>query len=149
MSCNEIIPGIWQGSAPEPGPLVGRRFAVLVLCAEEYQPEAGRFPGCKRVLRAELDDAEPTPRELAEALRAAQHVVKYYRRGWPTLVTCAQGLNRSGLVSGLAMRRLGVPGPATVQLIRRARGEFALSNSAFRRIVEGTHLGRLAEQPWA
>ena len=135
-SANMVIPNLWQGSRPP----VDRRTVVgadvLVLCAVEYQPASGQFPRC-RVLRARMKDALPTPREVAEAVMAAREVATAVQHGKCVLVTCMAGLNRSGLVTGLALRHLGWSGKDAVRAIQRARGDFALSNQHFRSIVEG------------
>lgn len=130
-----VIPGLWQGSAPP----IHRNPAVtadlLVLCAQEYQPSSRFFPRSK-VIRARMDDAMPTPREMSEAMTAANEVVRAVLKGKVVLVTCAMGWNRSGLVTGLAMRKLGYSGKDAVRLIKQARGDSALSNRYFRKIVE-------------
>jgi hypothetical protein len=136
VTASEIIPGLWQGSKPPAGPEVGRVADLLVLCAMEYQPGPRSYPGLARIVRARLDDAEPTPRELAEAEAAARQVAMSLASHLVCLVTCQAGLNRSGLVSGLALRYLGFSGREAVRLVRRARGEKALSNPWFRKIVE-------------
>ena len=114
---------------------------MLVLCAEEYQPPSSDFPGV-HVIRARLDDAVPSKREIAEALVAADYVRRNMEIGRVCLVTCAMGLNRSGLVSGLAMRMAGYDGPTAVRAVKSARGEYALSNEHFRKLVERWRPGR-------
>jgi protein-tyrosine phosphatase len=47
------------------------------------------------------------------------------------------GLNRSGLVSALALRMQGASGPQAIAAVRRARGENALNNGQFRRLIVG------------
>ncbi len=49
-------------------------------------------------------------------------------------VMCTHGMNRSGLITGLLLRRLGLPPAETVELIRRARPG-ALSNGSFLRFI--------------
>ena len=51
------------------------------------------------------------------------------------LVMCHHGMNRSGLMTGLVLRELGVSGPEAVARIVTARPG-SLSNRAFRAIVE-------------
>jgi len=136
VTASEIIPGLWQGSRPPAGPEIGRVVDLLALCAMEHQPDSRSYPGLAHIVRARLDDAEPTQRELAEATDAARLVATSLASGMVCLVTCQAGLNRSGLVSGLALRYLGFSGREAVRLVRRARGENALSNPWFRKIVE-------------
>jgi protein-tyrosine phosphatase len=110
---------------------------VLVLCAEELQ----RHPH-PIVLRAPLDDARPSNDEKRIALRAAFRVNSLRRQGKRVLVTCAQGINRSGLVVALALVLDGVSAADAVRIVRRRRqhpaGAQALSNQHFLRVITET-----------
>lgn len=120
-----------QGSAP---PLTARLpFDVVVLAAEEYQPE---LPGYA-VLRVPLDDGPPPDAVThARILAAARAVAAHVRAGRRVLVTCWMGRNRSGVVAGLALRELGLPGWRAAERVRRAR-DGALTNQHFYRMVVG------------
>ena len=134
MGYNEIVPRLFQGSAVSAAETY-EHFDAIVLCAEEYQPRLPYFRG--QVIRAPFgDSAHPTDKEINVARQAANTVVSAYGRGARVLVTCQAGLNRSGLVVGLAMRQLypAASGPAVVAWIQRRRQE-ALCNPVFARIV--------------
>ncbi len=135
MSASRITPKLWQGSKPPQGPgLAAQGVRLVVLCAREHQPHSQRFPGVV-VLHAPLDDdphRDPSAQELQIAHEASSVVASALQQGHRCLVTCAMGLNRSGLVSGLALVRLGASAPTAIALIRRARGNDALSNPRFR-----------------
>jgi protein-tyrosine phosphatase len=114
-------------------------FNLLVLCAYEYQPHASDFPGVSvlRVPLEDVSDAIPDQVLLAHVQPAASVIAGMVKDGLQALVTCYMGLNRSGLVTGLALRQVtGWPGKDCVARIREARGPFALGNSQFRRLVE-------------
>jgi len=138
MSASHVIPKLWQGSKPPEGPgLAAQGFRLLVLCAREIQPHSQRFPGLI-VLHAPLDDdpsRDLSAQEIQIAHGAADAVARAVSQGHRTLVTCAMGLNRSGLVVALAMTRgmgaLGVSPQTAVALVRRARGNDALGNRRF------------------
>jgi protein-tyrosine phosphatase len=99
-------------------------FEALVLSAEEYQPPRHAFPGV-RVMHAPLDD------HYDHIIRAANFVVHNVSRGRRTLVTCQAGLNRSGIITALAVCLLtGASGRQAVDLVQRRRPD-ALSNSNF------------------
>jgi protein-tyrosine phosphatase len=107
-------------------------FKALVLSAEEYQPPRHAFPGV-RVMHAPLDDHyDPiTVEEWDHIIRAANFVVHNVSRGRRTLVTCQAGLNRSGIITALAVCLLtGASGRQAVDLVQRRRPD-ALSNSNF------------------
>lgn len=137
IEASQILEGLFQGSAPPQGLELRRAgFDAVVLCAEEVQPPDAAFPGVE-VLRAPLDDGSLPTAELAIAVAAAEDVAKRVRAGRKVLVTCAQGRNRSGLVTALAIMRLrGMTGDQAVRIVRmRRKSPFgpALSNEAFAR----------------
>lgn len=134
-AASRILDGLWVGAAPPPGDY-SDRFDVIVLTADEYQPDAGMFPGV-RVRHFPFDDSgQPTDRDLATAWDAAETVARYLRRGMRVLVTCRMGRNRSALVAALALYLVTeAPGEDILALVRDRRtdavGVRALSNRAF------------------
>jgi protein-tyrosine phosphatase len=50
-------------------------------------------------------------------------------------VNCAAGLNRSGLLVGRALIEFGHPPLEAIDLVRSARGPWALSNVGFTRFL--------------
>jgi protein-tyrosine phosphatase len=121
-----------QGSAPP----VGARlpFDVVVLAAREYQPA---LPGYE-VLRVPLEDRfppnpPPDARTRSLVAEAASRIARRVRSGRRVLVTCHAGRNRSGLLAGLALVELGVPGLQAATLIRLLRD--GLQNPHFLRMV--------------
>jgi protein-tyrosine phosphatase len=120
-----------QGRAPPPN--VRLPFDTIVLAAMEYQPE---LPGYE-VLRATLDDSGPPPTPIERTLirHAAHEVARQLRAGKRVLVTCWQGRNRSGVISGLALVELGVPREEAIRRISEFRS--GLTNLHFRAMVGG------------
>ena len=121
-----------QGSAPAPG--VRMPFDTVVLAAAEYQPE---LPGFE-VLRIPLYDRfppDPPPDAMTRAAvqETARRIARRVRAGRRVLVTCRAGINRSGLVAGLALCELGVPGLQAATVIRMLRN--GLHNPYFLRMV--------------
>jgi protein-tyrosine phosphatase len=132
LDIDRVGPKLHQGGAVEPA-CDYEPFSMIVLCAQELQPELPRFRG--RVVRAAFGDTIwPSVPELARAALAADLVHRELVAGGRVLVTCAAGLNRSGLVVGLVLTRT-MPPEHAIALIRRARGEAALCNPTFHRIV--------------
>jgi hypothetical protein len=120
-----------QGSQPPPyHERPGKApFDVIVLCAAEWQPH---LPQYSRVVHAPFRDHKPTDEDIRTAKVAAREVVRHItRRDRSVLVTCAMGWNRSGLVTGLALREFGFSPADIIQRIRKARGPNALSNRWF------------------
>lgn len=122
VHATRIAPKLYQGSKPP----IGERLReigvdVLILCAMEYQPPESDFPGV-RVEHAPLDDGELDERQWKIAQKAATKAALAVRSGKRTLVTCAMGANRSGLVTALTLRQLtGRSGSRIIRHIRDRR----------------------------
>lgn len=96
-------------------------------------------PATARAIALRAAEAGVTPDEWAtKVLAEVSGLNDKLRR-----VTCNMGLNRSGLLSALTLRRLGVEPERAVALVRRAREiaarraglPHALFNEAFLRLV--------------
>ena len=134
VDASQITPLIWQGGYPARM----RGFGALVLCARELQER----PPCAadvRLIRAPMDDTDDPASQPAicrTAIEAARRVLDEISEGRTVLVTCAQGRNRSGLATALAILQLyGVSGAEALEIVRRARPR-ALTNPAFADFLE-------------
>lgn len=139
VEADEIAPNLWQGSYPGTGRAVqASGFAMLVLCAMEIQDPAELFPGVEVIHAPNYDDGDHhLTRELLNvAIKAAHRVELAVKRGRKVLVTCRAGMNRSGLVSALALHFIyGWDGQTCIRRVRRMRKTNGpikpLSNSDF------------------
>jgi len=139
INADEVFPGLWQGAIPPEGEELRRAgFQMLVLCAVEHQPSDRKFPGLS-VLKVPLtDEADLVSDQVMRRVvtPAARFVACAIQNGQKVLVTCHAGINRSGLVTGLALQMLTKwSGKACVERIRARRHEMALCNTQFHRIV--------------
>jgi len=138
MSASRIASKLYQGSLP---PFVGElhraRIHTLVLCAAELQPSESVLPGIEVLRCGFVDNFEPVCfSTLGMIDETATRVAARVRAKKRTLVTCAAGLNRSGLVTALALTKLyGVSGRDAVAWVQRAR-HGALFNPVFVAILE-------------
>lgn len=114
IDAHRIAPKLWMGSRPSPAAC--KMFDVIVLAAEEHQPELN----CKTI-RAPMDDGRPTQQEVILALKAAKQVNHERSKGRRVLVSCYMGVNRSGLVTALAMMLNGSSAKSAITRIRQAR----------------------------
>jgi hypothetical protein len=137
VDADAVAPGLFVGSRPAPGHY--RWIHAIVLCAKEYQPSIGAFPGVI-VVRVLLDDDPSRPMrrdEVATAISGARSVARFLAAGQRVLVTCHQGWNRSGLVAALAMHQaFGLDADEVIERVRDARGPYALSNPNFENLIE-------------
>jgi len=134
MSFAYVIPKfLAQGSVPLDYDLRDR-FDSVVLCAEEFQDVP--LPGVE-VIHAPFDDGgrAPTPAEAQIAWKAAKRVAKRVNANKRVLVTCAMGLNRSGLVVGFVLIMLGFSADQAIDIIRMARPK-ALFNEHFVKLLK-------------
>lgn len=139
-----IIPGLAQGSYPQPlQAAYDEGFHCVVFCAMELQPTRFRPPHGKSAILIPMDDNEYVPVTLDDAQRLnriAADCANHIRRGHAVLTTCAQGRNRSGLISALTLWKLRhVRSPAdAIKLVkakRRAPSGEALTNLMFERYI--------------
>ena len=136
LNASKILPGLYQGGAPDSAnQVLGAGFELLVLCACEVQPPKHAL-GRLRYLRCPLDDTnELSPKELSRVWETAHQVVRSLHKRRAVLVTCAQGYNRSGLVTGVAVHLLtGWDGARVVEHIQRRRRD-ALFNPLFAQTI--------------
>lgn len=126
---DEVYPQLWVGSRPQPGIAYREQFDLVVLCAEEYQPNHQHLPGAPMLYHCPLVDfpvGEGTPRArsktLQDAARCAGYVARRLRLGDQVLVTCMEGRNRAPFVAALAIHLLtGQPGWYCMERVRARR----------------------------
>jgi protein-tyrosine phosphatase len=134
---NLIHGTLYQGAVPPLGGFLHERLGmqVLVLAAEENQPPEEAFEGLREVLHAPNVDGELTPERVAVAETAAIRVAHHLRRGRNVLVSCHMGLNRSGLISALALvKATGMSGRDAMKIVQSQR-RMALVNPWFVRYL--------------
>ncbi|MEX2080913.1 MAG: hypothetical protein WEC33_04795 [Dehalococcoidia bacterium] len=133
-------PGVWMGGAHTPR---GTPIAIEAMDAAWVVDLAGDLPTAYRQRASRwvsrvFADLDAVPRDL-EGLRAVVSglVAEVAAGAGPEqlYVFCQHGMNRSGLVSGLVLRELGLSGAEALARIVEARPG-ALSNLVFRQLVE-------------
>jgi hypothetical protein len=143
IDASEIAPGLWMGSAPPHGRTLFRAgFHVLTLTAIEHQPSAEYFPNVIVARVGLIDDGSPlTTSQWEQALSLSGHLAREARHGRCVLVTCAQGRNRSGLVTALTLARMtGCDGRAATRAVQERRKSPygpALTNSEYVKALRG------------
>lgn len=137
---NKIHENLFQGAMPPKGELTAQKgFDVLVLCADENQDHE-KYLGVQVICAPGDDDIRPNrlARDLLVWKPAAAQVAAAIREGKKVLVTCMAGLNRSGVVTALALQELtGWSGARVVKHIK-SRRPYALCNDTFAAYIEET-----------
>lgn len=144
LEADEIIPNLWQGSFPRLLSASEAGFDLVVMCAREtvghYDRTEYRVHNMD-VIEAPFDDTHAiTPEELSTARWAAGKVTSAVLAGKKVLVTCQAGLNRSGLVNGIALRDIKKISGVEAVMVIQGRRQMALFNDTFARHVR--NLGR-------
>lgn len=126
---------LWQGGNLDVRKY-SKMFDVVALMAEEYQPDL-----VGPVIFAGIDDSEDMlPEEVTVTKKIANAVsdimADTVSRGKNALSTCWMGWNRSGLVSGLTLVKLGYTPKDAIDVIQLARKD-ALNNNLFKKIIMG------------
>lgn len=133
FDANQITDGLYQGAWPPFGDQLAKRgFDVLVLCAEENQHD-DLYVGLNVICAPGEDDSRPERmmRYLPSWMIAAQRVAQQVELGKKVLVTCMAGLNRSGMVTAMALYLLtGWSGKDVVEHVQASR-PMALCNATF------------------
>jgi len=114
----------------------GIKAVVFAAMERNYVHLPDRFD----VIRARLDDnSRPSDHEkrwiVDCADKVSDYLVRYLARGQSAMTSCNMGLNRSGIMSGFTLVKLGIPAGQAIRMIRRARGTFALCNRAFVNLI--------------
>lgn len=135
MDASKIIARLYQGSYPSPEDVVRKRINVVVFCARGAQPDRAWLRAAPGVIAidAGINDDPWVPLNAVDqrkVIGASTHAAARWKRGARVLVTCQAGLNRSGLVTALTLRHLGIDPKVAVILIR-SRREGALFNKLF------------------
>lgn len=125
IDAHEIVTGLWMGAVPPRGrELCDIGFKTLVLCAKEWQFGYDTFEGVT-VIRCPLEDATLDARDVMAAKATATLVAREIKANRKVLVSCASGMNRSGLVTALALRELGSSSKDAIKTIRARRCDAA------------------------
>jgi len=131
---------IWQGPYLEiPYDLKVANFDLVIYAAQECPPLNHH---CGAVLKYYPNDDEQCAPEteiykkiLNNAKKAVPDVVEMIKSGKNVLITCNQGINRSSLVTGLAIKALsGLSGWDVVNLIKDKRSG-ALTNGSYMTMI--------------
>jgi protein-tyrosine phosphatase len=126
---------IAQGSYPGLKGTAFQHADILVLCAEEHQAKTLKAPPGKAIIRLGFDDDtyRPIPPEAGKIFHAhAQQLGKAALSGRKLMITCAMGLNRSGLITALTLMHGYRMRPSeAIKLIRGRRSKDCLCNPMF------------------
>lgn len=126
---NEIAEGIFQGGSMQP---CWQEFDAVFTCTGKQG--TGPAPGVPHT-RLLIPDGTLVPAQFEQVVVLATQVAEHARDGQTVLVRCRAGLNRSGLVTALALTRLGYGPNEAIRLIREKRSPWALCNEGFERYV--------------
>ncbi|MGD9725431.1 MAG: hypothetical protein AB7L09_03510 [Nitrospira sp.] len=146
---------LWQGGQHDVEQLLrvpDPAIQVIGLFAQEYQPDdhTGRY----ELLKAGYDDnfaasMDELLSDMDLADRASDIFSDRLRSGKGCLSSCAMGLNRSGLVTGMTLiKAAGISPAEAIGRIRRLRSSAALSNPGFVQILHQMGDTRGSKSSW-
>lgn len=121
---SQIDGNLWSGGCPRGQTPKELDFIICLYPWEPYQIHEHQVYTQARL----FDSGEMPSTQLLIAL--ARHVNECRAIG-PTLVHCQAGLNRSGLVTALALMESGMTAAAAIALLREKRCAAVLCNRAF------------------
>jgi hypothetical protein len=137
---DEVVDGLWLGghdfqpSAENPAGdavLTGTDFDLVVSLykrhGEQWHPDPDRT--IQMYHRMADSDLDPDHHSTIDVL--ASHVEDAVRHGDKVLVRCQAGLNRSSLVTGLALIKMGWSAENAINRMREVRSPYVLCNQSF------------------
>lgn len=122
----QVDGNLWQGGCPEWGLPAYFRYVLNLYPWVKYGVDAGTT-----VLKVEMFDSNDPDRIDRPRLESLADWVNEKRLLGPTLVHCQAGLNRSALVTGLALIRSGMAADDAIQMLRAKRSPAVLVNATF------------------
>lgn len=132
MGIYEICPRLYQCGGPESSDdwdLVFRLADVVVSLGSSDEDTKPDIPSGRMLIRWNITDGPLPDLERLDGL--TELLARWVGDGTSVLVHCGAGLNRSGLVTAMTLRRLtGQDGRACAALVRERRPE-ALFNRVF------------------
>lgn len=141
---NEIIPNLWQGGQialngthPKTPHVVRATNEFDAVFSLYWRDEEGNGPdvGVPHVHHF-IPDGKLNNEQLLSARMMRALVAHKIHKGEKVLVRCQAGYNRSGLVVGLALLKLGYTADTAIALIREKRSPYALHNEHFVRYIK-------------
>jgi len=133
---DEVISNLWLGGhdcqpagAPPQGDCIPVDEFDLVVSLYS-RPGFGPSEGVRHI-RYRMADSDLDPEHHTRLDEMAEHVAGALRNGERVLVRCQAGINRSSLVCGLAMLRLGWGAEEAIERMRKVRSPYVLFNQSF------------------
>lgn len=120
MDVTELVPGLFIGSAVRTHYSDLKNFDRIIVCC--WMPDNWPNESDERLYWHKFTDdiQPPSPRELEVAGRAVTAASMY--KTHPTVVLCAEGRNRSGLVCAMTLALVeGMSGSAAIELVQAKR----------------------------
>ncbi len=128
---SHIEGGLWMGGC-EDGVSLDHDFDLVISC---YPWEKYALGPATRRIEARLYDRGELPDDMGAVYTLADMVVAALGEGKRVLVHCQAGLNRSGLIAGLALVLLGREPADAIALLRERRHRVVLCNTTFERFL--------------
>lgn len=122
-SVSRVTGNLFVGAEPPEGDTLRKLgFSMVVLSAQEHAPPRSRFPGVEVLYGGLRDDGtERSVDVLSRACPVAARVAAALRARRRVLVTCHWGYNRSAVIAGLALVRMGWAPQAALAQLRATR----------------------------
>lgn len=121
---SQIDGNLWMGGCPVESAPREFEFVIDLYTQGEYYVHGNQIHTVAKMI-----DGSDMPD--ARVLHALADYVNAVRAIGPTLVHCQAGLNRSGLVTALALMKSGMGSHEAIALLRSKRCDAVLCNTAF------------------
>lgn len=139
----EVYPDLWISGAPMVGgeQLAAMGLESIVVCAVELvEGDTRRHLAPLNYVDAGIDDILRITPQMAQKMKAGAYAAHAMRNAGPTLVCCAQGVNRSATVAALSLTPF-MSGSEALRLIKHKRPD-TFRNDVFAEQVAALPQGR-------
>jgi len=139
-----IADGIFQGDSDDIKKVVDLDCADLVVCAAKGLERPNTTYRCKEAIKIGLEDNWiDWEKEIALSFfikETAMKVAVSSNKHMVSFIYCNAGLNRSSLITAMALRYLGHSANSAIDTVKLYRGPMALSNGSFVKFVRETKI---------
>lgn len=133
MPLTQIVQHLWIGTLP---PFLPDACDRAIIASWEYNLSEHPFKVPALYVPLHDDESPLCECEALSALQAGRAAAAWIQRNIRVLITSVGGMNRAGLIAGVAMMSLGLTAAEAIKEVRAARGEQALRNPHFLALLQ-------------
>lgn len=135
---SEVLPGLWQGGTDDDDTIMElKRSSKAFITKEDFDTVITAYGWANpcdwgvKEMRYPFYDGNMADMDFEALDEVVNMAHNDWKAGKQVLIRCQAGLNRSGLIMALVLRKEGYTSQEAIDLIRATRSEWALFNKTF------------------